>query len=221
MTHTTKNTSGLRWLPLILAGLVGLAGYFGPWVPHRAAGLVLTGLDLGEYVKFIPQVASGQIAIRREAFYLPLLAASLSASLLAGRRDLPHWARILLALGAIPLALSMLPPAWSPAILRQPEFRFQVIAIATCLVMIPAIFLTRYLPNRLVLSLIAMLALAAAILPVWSFLQVHPAIEKLYYHPLRLGWGFWACLGGNLGTALVAVEEMMTRETLHYFSRNV
>ena len=49
---------------------------------------MITGLDLAEYVKFLPQVASGEIAVRREIFYFPLLAASLSASLLANRREL-------------------------------------------------------------------------------------------------------------------------------------
>ena len=51
--------------------------------------------------------------MRREFFYLPLFAGSLIASLLASRRTLPRWLRVLLGLGAIPLALAMLPPAWT------------------------------------------------------------------------------------------------------------
>jgi len=41
-----------RWgLP---AGLVmAFIGYFGAWVDHPAAGLVILGLDLAEYVKFL------------------------------------------------------------------------------------------------------------------------------------------------------------------------
>ena len=199
------------WLPLIIAGLVGLAGYFGPWVPHPAAGLVVSGLDLGEYVKFIPQVIAGDIALRREFFYLPLFAGSLLASLLASRRALPRWSRVLLALGAIPLALAMLPPAWSPATLRLPEFRLQMVGMIFCLLMVPGVIVTRYLPDRLALALIAAFAVPAAVLPAWGLLQIRPAVAELYRQPLRLGWGFWAELLGFLFVAFWAIAAVLTR----------
>ena len=206
-THRTRYP-GARWLPLILAGLAGLVGYFGPWVPHRAAGLVITGLDLAEYVKFLPPVASGEVTVRREIFYIPLFAGSLIAALLASRRGLRPWVRSILALAAIPLALAMLPPAWSPAALRLPEFRLQVIAIAICLGALPsALLLARYLPNGVILAMAALLALAAAILPAQDFLRVRPAILDLYRASLPLGWGFWTCLAGNLLLALTAIAE--------------
>jgi hypothetical protein len=207
----SQSANGTRWLPLIAAGLLGLAGYFGPWVPHRAVGLAVSGLDLGEYVKFIPQVMSGQIALRREIFYLPLFAGSLVASLLASRRSLPRWVRILLGLGAILLALALLPPAWSPATLRLLEFRLQTAGLILCLVMVPAVILTRYFPDRLVLGLIGLLAIPAAILPIWGFLEVSPAIAALYRHPLRLGWGSWAGLIGFLFVAFWAIAQALTR----------
>ena len=203
-------------LLLVLAGLVGVAGYFGPWVPHRAAGLVILGLDLAEYVKFLPEVISGQITLTRELFYVPLFAASLSAGLLAGRRSLPTLGRALLALTAIPLALTMLPPAWSPTSLRTPEYRLQVLAIGACLLtLLPGILLTRHLPRRLVLFVIALLGLAAALAPANSFLLVRPAIAVVYNHPLALGWGFWANLLGFLALAVIAIADVVspTRST--------
>jgi hypothetical protein len=205
-----KQTARRTWLALIAGGLVGLAGFFGPWVAHRAAGLIVNGLDLGEYVKFIPQVMGGQIALRRETFYLPLVTGSLMASLIASRRALPRWLRIVLALAAIPLALALLPPAWSPVTLRLPEFRLQIIALLFCLLMIPGILLTSHLPDRLVLALIAALAIPAAILPVWGFLQVRPAIAELYRGPLRPGWGFWAELVGFFFVAFWAVGRLLS-----------
>jgi hypothetical protein len=210
-----RQTAGRVWLPLIAAGLVGLAGYFGPWVAHRASGLIVSGLDLGEYVKFIPQVLTGQIAVRRELFYLPLFAGSLMASLMASRRTLPRWLRVLLGLAAIPLALAMLPPAWSPVTLRLPEFRLQMAALLFCLLMVPAVIVTRFLPDRLVLVLIAALAVPAAILPAWGFLEVRPAIAGLYHQPLRLGWGFWAELIGFLFAAFWAIAAALTRPAQH------
>ena len=209
--HLPHQITGRVWLPLIAAGLVGLAGYFGPWVAHRASGLIVSGLDLGEYVKFIPQVLTGQVAVRRQFFYLPLFAGSLIASLLASRRTLPRWLRVLLGLAAIPLALAMLPPAWSPAALRLPEFRLQTAAIIFCLLMVPAVIVTRRLPDRLVLLLITALAIPAAILPAWGFLQVRPAVAGLYRQPLIPGWGFWAELIGFLFVAFWAVGAALTR----------
>lgn len=123
-----------RWL-LPVAGLLILAGYFGPWVPHAVAGLVVLGLDLGEYVKFLPTVRSGEVTLWRESFYLPLIAVSLAFSSAAFR---PLWryswlVRIMLLGVATVAALNLLPPAWSPAVLRTPEFRQQVLALVVCL----------------------------------------------------------------------------------------
>ncbi len=208
-----RRPGSLRWILLVLAILVGLLGYYGPWVPHRAAGLVILGLDLAEYVKFLPQVRSGAIRLQRELFYLPLFVAAVVAALLASRRRLPPVVRVFFGLAAIPLALAMLPPAWRPDTLLQPEFRLQTIAIAFCLALLPGVVLTRYLPDRLVLALAALLCVAAGVIPAWAFLQVQPAIAELYNHPLALGWGFWACLGGYLIAAVVALAEAMGRRT--------
>jgi hypothetical protein len=206
-TRRTLRTRRIRWLAIFLAGLVGLLGYYGPWVPHRAAGLVVIGLDLAEYVKFIPEFASGKIAFRREVFYLPLFAASVGASLLASRRVLPTWSRWLIAFLAIPLALAMLPPAWNPGILLQAEFRLQSLAIVFCLLLVPGATLLRGVPDRPLLIVIAVLSLAAAIAPAWGFVQVHAAIEALYRDPLALGWGFWAGAGGFLAAAFISIAE--------------
>src|SRR5512134_1265544 len=49
---------GMRLL-LPLGAALAFWGYVGPWVDHRVAGLAILGLDLGEYVKFLPQVRDG------------------------------------------------------------------------------------------------------------------------------------------------------------------
>ena len=206
-TRRTLRTRRIRWLAIFLASLIGLIGYYGPWVPHKAAGLVVIGLDLAEYVKFIPEFASGMIAFRREIFYLPLFAMSVEASLLASRRVLPTWSRWLIAFLAIPLALAMLPPAWNPGILLQPEFRLQTLAIVFCLMLVPGTMLLRGVPDRPILVVIALLSLTAAIAPAWGYVQVHAAIEALYRQPLALGWGFWAGAGGFLAAAFISIAE--------------
>lgn len=204
-----KQAAAPRWVLLIVAVSIGLVGYYGPWVPNRAAGLVVLGLDLAEYVKFLPQVRSGQIAFPRELFYLPLLTASITAALLAGRRGIPAWLRLLCALMAAPLALAMLPPAWSPSALTTPEYRVQAVAIFLCLAAIPGVLVTRFLADRPVLIATAALCLVAAALPAWAFFWVKPPIEGLYNHHLAVGWGFWLCLAGfGAATAISATSTL-------------
>lgn len=203
--YTAGNARQGRWYLLMIITVLALAGYFGPWVPHPAAGLVITGLDLAEYVKFLPEVMAGQIALLREAFYTPLAAGSLIASLLASRRALPRMLRGLLLVAAASLALAMLPPAWSPATLRLPEFRIQVVAILACLAAVPLTVLTRYLPERLAWTGVGVLSVPAAIWPAWSFLQARPAIQAVYNTELTLGWGFWVSLAGCLVLATLSL----------------
>lgn len=209
MTSSTGPKLGPHWLAVIVPLAIGVAGYYGPWVPHRAAGLVVMGLDLAEYVKFLPRVASGQIALGRDLFYLPLFTASITCALLASRRSLPRWSRWLLAVASVPLAFAMLPPAWSPSALMAEEYRTQVLAITVCIAMVAALAVTRYLPNRVTLWIIAVLALASVVGPASGFIQIRPAIEELYRHPLPLGWGFYACVGGFLATSLFSVSEAL------------
>ena len=142
-------------LLLPLAALITLTGYFWPWIEHPAAGLLVLGLDLAELVKFLYPVQQGDILLWREGFYLPLIAASLSLSLNAFRRDgtqsgegsaaeeatddaqgrpAYRWpVRVALLLVAAVAALNLLPPAWTPRVLLSPEFLLQSIALFFCL----------------------------------------------------------------------------------------
>lgn len=200
-----------RWLPVVVTLVVALTGYFGPWVGHRAVGLNILGVDLAEYVKFLPAYRAGQLDLLRESFYAPLAAGSLIAGLVASRRVLPLAARWLAGAAAIPLALAMLPPAWSPAVLLMPEFRIQVVAIAACIGALLLLPLTRILPHAVVLLLVALLALVAAVWPAAAFLLLPSPVGELYAAPVRPGWGFWLCGTGFLLTAFTAILGIIHR----------
>lgn len=202
-----------RWLAgphvavgLILLGwLLAAAGYWGPWIPATPAGLRVLGLDLAEYVKFIAEVRSGQIALTREYFYLPLVALSLSLSLLAHRRELrlPLWARWTLNLLAIPAALSMLPPAWTPPLLQTPEFIKQTVAMAACLALALLSYpLLRRLPAWAATAAVIALAILATLPPLAAFASLSPALDAIYHRSLPPGRGLWQM---PLGFLLLAI----------------
>lgn len=189
----------IRWL-LPVAGLVTLTGYFGPWIDHPVAGLVILGLDLGEYVKFLPAIRGGQVILWREGFYLPLAATALAGSLLAFRDELRYsWpVRALLLAAAIAAALNMLPPAWTPQRMMTPEFQQQSAAIGLALASIAFSPFLALLPRRVTAIALALLCLLAAAVPVWQFLQVLPDINVLYNRPQLPGRGLYLCVAGLL-----------------------
>jgi len=180
------------WSVILAAGLIlTAAGYWGPWVAHKAAALVIPGVDLAEYVKFLPEYRRHEIRILREGFYLPLVALSLSLSLLAWQ-PAARWPMGLRALAwacSISATLAMLPPAWSPVTFRQPEFRLQIVAIVVCLIIAAVAPLLRRVRPAYLSCVLVPLSLFAAFVPVWQFGIVRPALDKVYGRPITIGWG--------------------------------
>ena len=205
-----------RWL-ILVGGLLTLVGYFGPWVDHRVAGLVISGLDVGEYVKFLPAIRGLQILLWREGFYLPLLTVSLSFSLYAYRPALryPWWLRAIMLLVAIAAALNLLPPAWSPAVLftpdygLQPEFRLQTLWIGLALLAVAFSPLLALLPRWLSALVVSLLCMGTLWWPIPNFLRILPGISELYQQPLTAGWGVWVMAGGLI---VLSGSVLFTRE---------
>lgn len=192
-----------------------LVGYFGPWVNHDAAGLVIMGLDLGEYVKFLPAVRAGEVTLWRPGFYLPLVAVSLMCSLSAFRFEMhyPLPARAaLLAIAAI-TALNLLPPAWTPGLLLTPEFRTHTALMLACLGLMLISPLLALLPMTISYAVVTVVAAAAIWLPISQFLAVLPGISELYRRELSPGWGVYCSATGLVVLALSAwVERVWLRQ---------
>jgi hypothetical protein len=190
---------------LVFALLIGIAGYWGPWIAHRTAALVLIGQDLGEFVKFLPEVRNGSIPMLRQIFYLPPFCACCILALLAASPTLRyHWiVRALLLLTIPPLSLAVLPPVFSIPVLRSDEFRLQVFGVILCWALIPATLLLRRVPAFLQMFLIGMLALLGALPALWQFLVILPAIRTVYHAPIHIGWGPIATALGFLTVAFL------------------
>lgn len=197
-----------RWL-IPLAGLLTLVGYFGPWVNHRVAGLVIMGLDLGEYVKFLPEVRSGQITLWREGFYLPLVTVSVAFSLSSFRKRFNyHWlTRSVFIAFAIMAALNLLPPAWTPERLVTPEFRLQTMLMGICLGTVAFSPFLALLPAWTATIIIIVLSVLALWVPLRGFLNVLPLISGLYNHSLQPGWGMFVMAFGLVVLAGASIKR--------------
>jgi hypothetical protein len=171
--------------------LLTLVGYWGPWINHASAGLIVAGLDLAEYVKFLPPVRQQDLALQREGFYLPLITTSLLLSLAAFRARFrySYWVRLGLVVLAMTAAANLLPPAWSPGILFTPEFRLQTAIMVVCWVTALLSPFAALLPLLAARSVATILIAAALIVPLQLFVAVWPAIGEIYHAPLQLGWG--------------------------------
>lgn len=191
------------------AGLALLVcGYWGPWVSHKAAGLVLLGYDLAEYVKFLGEYRAGTLAVWRGWFILPAGATTTALALCIFHPRLGlrwYWRVCWLAAGVL-TTLTLLPPAWYPALLWTPEFRLStgvMLAGLAVLVLAPA---WRLLPWHWSLLLAGGINALVAAGAVWTFARVKPAIDKVYGAPPAVGWG---CIALVLGAVLLLVVGVL------------
>ncbi len=192
-----------------LGMVIGMIGYWGPWVDHRSVALILTGPDMGEFVKFLPAVRAGTEVMIRQLFYLPPFGAAVALVFLAANKDLRYapLIKIIMLLCVIPLSLALLPPVFTPGLLLSAEFRVQFAALILCLVLLVGQSLFRRLSLKTVAGLLILLSLMAVILPGWQFLSIHEALNRVYGQPVVLGWGLWVT---SLGFLVVLVTGAVT-----------
>ncbi len=210
------------WLvpSLAIAALTALAlAYWGRWIAHPVAGLNILGVDLPEYVKFVPEVRYGVIPVQRLVFLGPPVALSLGLILLASMRaSLPRSLRLLAGVLAGPVALSMLPPAWTPGVLMTAEFRTQTLLIMALLLAIFLIPLWRLVLPDWVRGVLFILLALLNIPALRAFYAILPALETLYHHALRPGPGVFF-LGVGMGlmmlTGLIMIWSFWRRGFPH------
>ncbi len=195
---------GAKWLLPIGWGLAAI-GFLGPWISHPTAALTLSGADMAEFVKFLPDVLDGSLRLVRQSFYLPPFAITLSIASLIGSRRL-QYASVLRAAGlllALLLSIQLLPPAWSPSTLTTPEFRAQTLGLGASWLLLTGFSLLGHLPSWLAGSFSAGVSLLAFSLALWQFLMAKPSIDTVYATPPGPGWGLFVCLAG-LGVTAAA-----------------
>jgi hypothetical protein len=189
-----------------------LLGYFLVWLPQPAAGLSFIGLEMGEWVKFIPEVHSGEMFPSRNFFYLPpILLGSMMAIWTAGwpNNRWQTWiARLLavmvgfLALPAIESIREEPPGQWLP--------RLAMVGFVIVVVLIATYYSSREtIPRTLPWLYFIILGLLGAILPVWTYLAIKPFVETLMGGGVGFGPGIWLNLIGNFLLILLGISVLL------------
>jgi hypothetical protein len=198
----------MRWVLLGGLLLTTLGASFAPWVNRPPAALLLTAPDLAEFVKFLPEVRDGSLKVHRLLFLLPLFVATFSLPMTVASRQLayPRWVRWPVLILVIPLALTLLPPVWSPSVLLSLEFRVQTTACLLCLGLIALSRWLRDIPIRPLLVFLALAPLVAPALALWQFFAAREAIARAYASPIVPGWGTLLTL---VGFALIILSALI------------
>jgi len=195
-----------HWLLAVSLLLGGTGAAFAPWIWRESVALQLTGPGLAEFVKFLPEIRTGQLQIQRLYFLLPLFLMILTIPLLAESRpvQLPRWLRWLLRLAVLPLALAALSPVWTPAILVAPEFRLQtgLAGLAVGLALVAP--LLKKIPLKILVVALGLGGAAAIVLPWWQFSLIQPSLSNVYQQPVTLGWGWWLTVTGIILTIVAS-----------------
>lgn len=189
------------------ACLLIIVGYFGPWIPHKTAGLTMTAYELSEFAKFFPQVQDGTVPVVRALFVTPLLAAAVCVGLLVNRAVGRSSGRFVATAVAALLPLFALPPLES---LLARGYRLQLALVVGAVLLVLTTLLSRGLVPRLLGILMVLLALAGAIPALWQLVLLRPLVVELYNAPVGLGWGLIVCAAGSVLVFLPGIWEVVS-----------
>lgn len=190
-----RRTESLTWAGFTLI----LLGYLMVWLPNPAAGLALTGLELGEWIKFLPEVQSGA-AGPRELFYVPPVTLGLMMVVVTCSWPNRRWQTW--GMRGLGLAVSWLA---FPAIealrfegISQWGLRVAGIGLVAAASGGAAWVSRRRPTSRLPRWLIMALALSGALLPLWLFFPIRDMVSNILGMPLGIGPGIWFHVLGHL-----------------------
>ena len=187
-----------------------LIGYLMVWLPQPVVGLSFTGVELGEWVKFLPEVRAGEIAPGRNLFYLPPITLALMMILWSAGWSGRRWQTWALRGLAVLVALLAFPAL--EALRFEPVGEWILRLGLVTLVVIMAILSSAtdgLVKEPLVRGSwigIVLLALIGLLLPTWAYLSVRPVVSNLFRGEVGIGAGVWLNAAGHL--ALLAASTL-------------
>lgn len=183
------------WQPLGFTLI--LLGYLLVWLPHPAAGLSALGVEIGEWIKFLPGVRGGQAAADRNWFYLPPI--TLAYLMLHWTIGWParRW-QTWLARAAAVLVSWLAFPAWE-SLLEEPasEWRLRLAWVGLISLSALLIFWWPRRPAGWLDGLALAAVLAGALLPTWAYFALRPVVAQALRAPVGVGPGLWLNLIGH------------------------
>jgi hypothetical protein len=205
-----------RQTRLLLLAFTGiLAGYLTVWLPNDAAGLSFLGLEIGEWVKFLPRVQAGELPMSRDFFYLPPVILGAMMALLASRWPNSRWQTWAMRGLAILVACLALPSIDAIRFEPASEWLLRLILVASVAILALLSGLLSKLPDLPFWLLMGMAALLGLLLPLWAYVVVRPAVAELWQRPVAFGPGIWLNSAGNLAIILLATLEIYLNRRPH------
>lgn len=186
----SKYTLSLRYLAFTAI----LIGYLTVWLPNQAAGLALLGIEMGEWIKQLPEVQSGQVWAR-EIFYLPPITLGLFLVLQSCGWSNKRWQTWAMRGLGVGVALLAMPAIETIRFEGRSEWLARILLIG--LVGLVAIMAPLLPPKIVQISSIA-IGILGGVLPTILFWQVQGIISYLLGTPLAIGLGVWLNLTGHL-----------------------
>jgi hypothetical protein len=201
MLMISRRENPLLWLGFTMI----LAGYLMVWLPQPVVGLSLIGLEMGEWIKFLPQVQAGTMP-DRNVFYLPPILLGLMMAVWTAGWPNGRWQSW--AMRGLAVLVSLLAFPSIEAIRFEPSgewlLRLGLIAIVGVTAVLSSM-LDR-LPPIVPPVLILLFALMNLVLPTWAYLSMRPVIADLLQTAVGFGPGLVLHVFGNmLGIAAVGL----------------
>jgi hypothetical protein len=200
------------WIALIIAGIIlVLVGFFSTWIDHPAAGLALTGFEIGEWIKFAPEVRAGTAGLNRAGFYWPASAAALALAMVAATAG-PHrrlrWALLVGAAGVALLPFPLVEEVSTLAGVKANWARFGLIGLGLATVAAIAIWGGR-IPFRIRAATLVAMGLAGLIGVGTTFAAAEPIVERLYNRLIDPGIGLSVVQAGHVALATGGLWQLM------------
>ncbi len=179
----------------LLAWMLALVGYFGPWIAHQAAVLAWNAYDLFDILRFLPQIETFALRVNLYMLRLPLVGLAVLLPWLLARQR-PGWRWAAGGMG-IALVVATFPPypeiitAWRTPGWGVP-FWWGVGALFGVLLGAGAASRCGRWRPWLILVWILFTGIPAFI----TFNRLLPALSVLYHAPLHPGWGYWLYAAG-------------------------